>query len=111
MTMLTCWEQKMAANLGLALNNTYAGLLGLRCLQSAGSSGLVTLMQGTIADIVTSAERGKYIAITSLAGVLAPSIAPIAGGALAQHLGWHSVFWFLLILSGCYVVPLALFFP
>jgi multidrug resistance protein len=101
----------MAANLGLALNNTYAGLLVLRCLQSAGSSGLVTLMQGTIADIVTSAERGKYIAITSLAGILAPSIAPIVGGALAQHLGWHSVFWFLLILGGVYIVPLALFFP
>ncbi|EXJ71970.1 uncharacterized protein A1O5_04472 [Cladophialophora psammophila CBS 110553] len=101
----------LAANLGLALNKSYAGLLVLRCLQSAGSSGLVTLMQGTIADIVTSAERGKYIAITSLAGILAPSLAPIIGGVLAQNLGWHSVFWFLLILGGVYFVPLALFFP
>ncbi|OQV03964.1 hypothetical protein CLAIMM_08927 [Cladophialophora immunda] len=101
----------LAANLGLALNKTYAGLLVLRCVQSAGSSGLVTLMQGTIADIVTSAERGKYIAITSLAGILAPSLAPIIGGVLAQRLGWHSVFWFLLILGGVYFVPLALFFP
>jgi multidrug resistance protein len=101
----------MAANLGLALNNSYAGLLVLRALQSAGSSGLVTLGQGTIADVVTSAERGKYIALTSLAAILAPSIAPIAGGALAQHLGWHSVFWFLLILGAVYLVPLVLFFP
>ncbi|KAH0846710.1 putative MFS transporter [Fonsecaea pedrosoi] len=99
------------ANLGLALNKSYAGLLVLRCVQSAGSSGLVTLMQGTMADIVTSAERGKYIAITSLASILAPSLAPILGGVLAQHLGWHSVFWFLLILGGVYFVPLALFFP
>ena len=101
----------MAANLGLALNNSYAGLLVLRCLQSAGSSGLVTLMQGTICDVVTSAERGKYIAISSLAGVLAPSVAPIVGGALAQHLGWHSVFWFLLVFGAVYFVPMALFFP
>lgn len=101
----------MIANLGLALNNSYAGLLVLRCVQSAGSSGLVTLMYGTVNDIVTSAERGKYIGITSLAGILAPTIAPISGGALAQHLGWHSVFWFLLILGAVYIVPLALFFP
>ncbi|OAP56888.1 hypothetical protein AYL99_09000 [Fonsecaea erecta] len=101
----------LGANLGLALNKSYAGLLVLRCLQSAGRSGLVTLVQGTIADIVTSAERGKYIAITSLAGILAPSLAPIIGGVLAQHLGWHSVFWFLLILGGVYAVPLAIFFP
>lgn len=101
----------MIANLGLALNNSYAGLLVLRCVQSAGSSGLVTLTYGTVNDIVTSAERGKYIGITSLAGILAPTIAPISGGALAQHLGWHSVFWFLLILGAVYIIPLALFFP
>lgn len=101
----------MCANLGLGLNKSYAGLLVLRCVQSAGSSGLVTLAQGTIADIVTSAERGKYIAITGLSGILAPTLAPIIGGVLAEHLGWHSVFWFLLILSAVYFVPLALFFP
>ncbi|KAJ9650128.1 hypothetical protein H2198_010555 [Neophaeococcomyces mojaviensis] len=101
----------IAANLGLALNNSYPGLLTIRCLQSCGSSGLVALNQGTIADVVTSAERGKYISITSISSVLGPSIAPIAGGLLAQHLGWHSIFWFLLILSGVYFVPLILFFP
>ncbi|KAK5055829.1 hypothetical protein LTR69_008204 [Exophiala sideris] len=99
------------ANLGLALNNTYAGLLVLRCIQSAGSSGLVTLQQAIIADIVTSAERGSYISITSITGIIAPSVAPIAGGLLAQHLGWHSIFWFLLIMSGMYIVPLMLWFP
>lgn len=99
------------ANLGLALNNSYAGLLVLRCLQSAGSSGMVTLAQGTVADVVTSAERGKYIAITSVSSILAPSLAPICGGLLGAHLGWHSVFWFLLILGSVYLVPMALFFP
>jgi multidrug resistance protein len=101
----------MLANLGLALNNSYAGLLVLRCLQSAGSSGLVTLQQGTIADVVTSAERGKYIAITSLSSVLAPSVGPILGGVLAQNLGWHWIFWLLLIMSGVYFAGIVLFFP
>ena len=99
------------ANLGLGLNDTYAGLLVLRCFQSAGSSGFVTLAYGSIADVVTSAERGKYISITSIASILAPIVAPIAGGALAQHLGWHSIFWTLLIASAVYFVALLLFFP
>lgn len=101
----------LAANLGLGLNNSYAGLIALRCLQSAGSSGMVTLSQGTVADLITSAERGKYISITSMPTILAPSVAPILGGVIGAHLGWHSVFWFLLILGGVYFVPLALFFP
>ncbi|KAK5192923.1 hypothetical protein LTR20_007314 [Exophiala xenobiotica] len=101
----------MAANLGLALNNTYAGLLVLRCLQSCGSSGMVTLQQAIIADVVTSAERGSYIGITSITSIVGPSVAPVAGGLLAQHLGWHSIFWFLLIMAAVYAVPLLIWFP
>lgn len=101
----------IAANIGLALNKSYAGLLVLRCLQSCGAAGMVTLQQAIIADVVTSAERGKYISITSISSIVAPSVAPIIGGVLSQHLGWHSVFWFLLVLSGVYLVPLLLFLP
>jgi multidrug resistance protein len=101
----------MAANLGLALNNTYAGLLVLRCLQSCGSSGMVTLQQAIIADVVTSAERGSYIGITSITSIVGPSVAPVAGGLLAQHLEWHSIFWFLLIMAAVYAVPLLIWFP
>lgn len=101
----------MAANVGLALNRTYAGLLVLRCLQSCGSSGMITLQQAIVADVVTSAERGSYISITSITSVVGPSVAPIVGGVLSQYLGWHSIFWFLLILSAIYLVPLLMWFP
>ena len=101
----------IAANLGLSFNQSYVGLVLLRCLQSAGSSGLVTLQQGTIADIITSGERGQYIGITSISSIVAPSVAPIVGGALAQSLGWHWIFIFLLILSAVYMIPLVLFMP
>jgi MFS family permease len=51
----------MGANIGLALQNSYTSLLVLRCLQSAGSSGTISLALGVVADISTSSERGTYI--------------------------------------------------
>ena len=53
----------MAANVGLALQNNYAALLALRCLQSSGSSGTIALGAGMVADIATSAERGSYMGL------------------------------------------------
>ena len=51
----------IGANIGLALQNKYAALIVLRCLQSTGSSGTVALGNGVVADIASSGERGKYM--------------------------------------------------
>lgn len=53
----------IGANVGLALQNNYAALLVLRCLQSTGSSGTVALGSGVVADIASSGERGKFMGI------------------------------------------------
>ncbi|KAG5914123.1 hypothetical protein E4U42_000668 [Claviceps africana] len=108
---VACFVLYMAANIGLALAPSYGALLGLRCLQSAGSSSTIALCTAVVADVVTSAERGQYIGFTVLPNVLAPSLGPIIGGLLAQYLGWRAVFWFLVILSGVALVLTVLFFP
>lgn len=51
----------IVANVGLALQNQYAALCVLRCLQSAGSSGTIALGIGVVGDIASSGERGKYM--------------------------------------------------
>jgi MFS family permease len=89
-----------AANIGLALQNNYVALLILRMLQSAGSSGTVSLANGVVGDIITSAERGTYIGYASLGGFLGPSVAPILGGVIAQYAGWHFLFWFQVRIGG-----------
>ncbi|KAJ5606015.1 hypothetical protein N7510_008796 [Penicillium lagena] len=93
-----------AANIGLALQNSFAALLVLRCVQSAGSSGTVSFGYGVIADIATPAERGKYIGPMAAGVMVAPALGPVIGGLLAKFLGWRSVFWFLVIISGGYLV-------
>lgn len=99
------------ANIALGAQNSYAGLLVLRCLQSSGISGTVALSNAAIADIITSAERGAYIGWASVGGALGPSLSLIIGGILSQYLGYHSVFWFLAILGGVFVILLLILFP
>lgn len=100
-----------AANIGLALQNSFAALLVLRCLQSAGSSGTVAFGYGVIADISTTAERGKFIGPMAAGVMVAPALGPVIGGLLAKFLGWRSVFWFLVIVSGGYLVFYVVFMP
>ena len=90
---ILCFGIYIIANLALSLQNSYTALLVLRMLQSAGSSGTVALANGVVADAVTSAERGEYIAYASLGSVLGPSLSPIIGGLIAQNLDWHWIFW------------------
>lgn len=100
-----------AANIGLALQNSYAALLVLRCLQSAGSSGTVSFGYGVIADITTTSERGKFLGPMAAGAMVGPALGPVIGGLLAQYLGWRSVFWFLVIISGGYVVVYTILVP
>jgi MFS family permease len=108
---LLCFIVMTGANIGLALQNDYAALLVLRMLQAAGSSGTVTLANGVVGDIVTSSERGKYMAFSSLGGMFGPMIAPVLGGIIGQFAGWHWIFWFIVIFSSAVFIPLLLFLP
>jgi multidrug resistance protein len=108
---IICFTVYLAANLGLALQNSYAALLVLRCLQSAGSSGTVAMANGLVGDMITSSERGSYIAFASIGSMLGPSLSPIIGGLLSQYTNWHWIFWFLLIFGGVFFLILGLFLP
>lgn len=101
----------LGANIGLALQNSYAALFILRCMQSTGSSGAIALGFGVVADVTTSSERGTYMGIVGAGTMLGPTLGPIIGGILAQFLGWRSIFWFLVILAGLVLVPFILIVP
>lgn len=101
----------IAANVGLALQNSYAALFLLRCLQSTGSSGTVALGNGVVSDVSATAERGTYMGFVVSGTMIGPAIGPVIGGLLSQFLGWRSIFWFLAILSVVYLVPFLITFP
>lgn len=99
------------ANIGLALQTSFVALFLLRCLQSTGSSSAIALGNGVVSDISTSSERGKYMGIVGAGITMGPAFGPVIGGLLAQFLGWRSIFWFLAIFTGCFLVPFILSVP
>jgi hypothetical protein len=96
----------IGACVGLAVCDSFAALLVLRCLQSSGSSSTIALGSGVVADIATSAERGVWMGwatagamyvlnrapsdvVLTLISRVAPAIAPVLGGILTDFLGWR----------------------
>ncbi|KAK4460647.1 major facilitator superfamily domain-containing protein [Cladorrhinum samala] len=108
---IICFLIYIPANIGLALADRYRQLLIVRCLQSAGSATIMVLSQAVVADTITSAERGSYVALTGLPIILGPSIGPVIGGAMAMRLGWRSIFWMLTICAGINFALLLIFLP
>jgi multidrug resistance protein len=108
---MICFTVYMAANIGCALAPNYTALLVLRMLQSAGSSTTVALAQGVVSDIITSAERGRYVSYMSMPIMLGPSLGPVLGGVLAQCLGWRWIFWILTIMCGTLTVVYLVWMP
>ena len=100
-TYLICFMVYVASNIGLALTQTYWLLMILRAIQATGNSATVALGAGVIADIAAPHERGGYLGIFGVGPLTGPSLGPVIGGALAQSLGWRSIFWFLSIFGGC----------
>jgi multidrug resistance protein len=101
----------ICANIGLALQRNFVALLILRCVQSAGSSGTLALGFAVVADISSTAERGKYMGIVGAGINVGPALGPVLGGILSQYLGWPAIFWFCAIFSGVWMIPFILSAP
>lgn len=108
---ILCFIIYIAANIGLALQNNYAALFVLRCLQSAGSSTTIALSSGVVADVASVAQRGSYMGFVTAGSLLGPSVGPVIGGLLSQYLGWRAIFWFLTIFAGAFLIPFLILFP
>lgn len=79
--------------------------------KAGGIAAVQTLCQAVVADVVTSAERGAYIGFITIPAVVGPTAGPMIGGALAEYLGWRSIFWFLTIAATVYLVSYILLVP
>lgn len=75
------------SNLGLALQSPFPALISLLCVQAAGAGVTISLGSAVIADMITRAERGKYIGYAALGLTLGPALAPVLGGIMTEYHG------------------------
>ena len=70
----------------------YAVLLLGRVLQGIGGSALLTIGLALISANFVGADRARGLGIYFAAGALAAVLGPVAGGLLAESVGWQGIF-------------------
>ncbi|XAH24971.1 multidrug effflux MFS transporter [Xylophilus sp. GW821-FHT01B05] len=83
------------ASAGCALSQTVEQLVLFRALQGLSTGAGIVVSRAVIRDMFPPAQAQKVMSQVTIYFGVAPAVAPIIGGWLFVHLGWHSVFWFL----------------
>ena len=83
------------ASAGCALSTTIGELIFFRALQGLSTGAGIVVSRAVIRDMYPPDQAQRVMAQVTLFFGAAPAIAPIVGGLLFTHLGWHAVFWFL----------------
>ena len=83
------------ASVGCALSQTIGQLVLFRALQGLSTGAGIVVSRAVIRDMFGQAEAQKVMSQVTIYFGVAPAIAPIIGGFLFVHAGWHAIFWFL----------------
>ncbi len=76
-----------------ALAPTASALVLARAVQGLGGAIYVPLTLTILVAATPPARRGAAIGAWGGLGSLGAALGPVTGGALAQAVGWHAVFW------------------
>jgi MFS family permease len=74
-----------------------------RFLQGVGSAMIASSGMALIISAFSAERRGRIIGLNTSAVYVGLSAAPLLGGILTQHLGWHSLF-FINAAAGCIII-------
>ncbi|WP_130432913.1 multidrug effflux MFS transporter [Rivibacter subsaxonicus] len=87
------------ASVGCALSQTIGQLVFFRLLQGLSTGAGIVVSRAVIRDMFPPADAQRVMSQVTLFFGIAPAIAPIIGGFLYVHVGWHSIFWFLAVVG------------
>ncbi|MCC4263563.1 MFS transporter [Oceanimonas baumannii] len=88
----------------------YSMLLVGSFVQGAGTAAAGSLCRSLMRDRFDGAELVRYNGYVSMGIMLAPLLAPLAGGWLNLHYGWQSMYGFLLTLGLVILLVMVLWF-
>jgi DHA1 family bicyclomycin/chloramphenicol resistance-like MFS transporter len=83
------------ASMGCALSQSIGQLIFFRAVQGLTTGAGIVVSRAVVRDMFPPAAAQKVMSQITIYFGVAPAVAPMMGGVLFAHLGWHSVFWFL----------------
>jgi DHA1 family bicyclomycin/chloramphenicol resistance-like MFS transporter len=93
------------ASLGCALSQTIAQLVAFRALQGMSAGAGMVVSRAVIRDMFPPSDAQRVMSQVTIFFGVAPALAPVLGGFLFVHAGWHAIFW-LLVAIGVLLIAL-----
>lgn len=83
------------ASAGCALSQSIGQLVFFRAMQGLTTGAGIVVARAVVRDMFAPTQAQRIMSQITIYFGVAPAIAPMIGGVLFSHFGWHSVFWFL----------------
>ena len=83
------------ASIGCALSHSIGQLIFFRALQGLSTGAGIVVSRAIVRDMYPPSQAQKVMSQVTIFFGAAPAVAPILGGWLFIHVGWHAIFWFL----------------
>jgi len=83
------------ASAGCAMSQHIGALVFFRALQGMSAGAGIVVSRAVIRDMFPPADAQRVMSQVTIYFGIAPAIAPMVGGFLFVHVGWHAIFWFL----------------
>ena len=93
------------ASIGCALSQHIGALVFFRAVQGMSAGAGIVVSRAVIRDMFPPADAQRVMSQVTIYFGVAPAVAPMIGGFLFVHSGWHAIFW---LLTGVGVVLFAL---
>lgn len=88
----------LATGLSL-LSGSITFFIGCRLFQGLGAGGAMVLSTSIPADVYMGRQLAKLMAIVGAINGIAPALGPVAGGLMADSVGWKGIFIVLLAIG------------
>ncbi len=108
LTGIVCYT---LASMGCALSQHVALLVVFRAIQGMSAGAGIVVSRAVIRDMFHPSDAQRVMAQVTIYFGVAPAVAPIVGGYLFTHVGWHSIFWVLTGIGVVLLVAIAKLLP